>query len=48
MACLNKGLLVNAVGPSALRFMPPLTITEQEVDQAIVILEDVLAEKARR
>jgi len=48
MACLNKRLLVNAVRPNALRFMPPLTITEQEVDQAIVILEDVLAEKARR
>ncbi len=48
MACLNKGLLVNAVKPNALRFMPPLTITEREVDQAIVILEDVLAEKARR
>ena len=48
MACLEKGLLVNRVKPNALRFMPPLTITEREVDQAIGILEDALAEKARR
>lgn len=48
MACLEKGLLVNTVKPNALRFMPPLTITEREVDQAIGILEDALAEKARR
>ena len=48
MACLEKGLLVNRVKPNTLRFMPPLTITEREVDQAIGILEDALAEKARR
>lgn len=48
MACLGKGLLVNRVKPNALRFMPPLTITEQEVNKAIGILEDTLAEKARR
>ncbi len=48
MACLEKGLLVNRVKPNALRFMPPLTITEQELDQAIGILKDVLAERARR
>jgi len=45
MACLKEGLLVNTVKPNALRFMPPLTITEREVDQAIVILEGVLADK---
>ena len=47
MACLEKGLLVNKVKPNALRFMPPLIITEKEVDKAIGILRDVLAEKAR-
>ena len=43
MACLEKGLLVNCVKPNALRFMPPLIIGEQEVDQAKGILEEVLA-----
>ena len=48
LACLNKGLLVNKVKPNALRFMPPLIITEREVDEAIRILQDVLAEKIGR
>ncbi len=44
VACLDRGLLVNKVRPNALRFMPPLIITEKEVDRAIGILEDVLAD----
>jgi acetylornithine/N-succinyldiaminopimelate aminotransferase len=44
MACLKKGLLVNKVKPNALRFMPPLIISEKEVDEAVSILEDVLEE----
>ena len=44
MACLKKGLLVNKVKPNALRFMPPLIITEKDVDEAISILEDALGE----
>ncbi len=43
MACLEKGLLVNRVKPNALRFMPPLIIGEEEIDQAVAILEEVLA-----
>ncbi len=44
LACLDRGLLVNKVKPNALRFMPPLIITEKEVDKAIGILGDVLGE----
>ena len=44
LACLDRGLLVNAVKPNALRFMPPLTITEKEVDRATAILGDALEE----
>jgi acetylornithine/succinyldiaminopimelate/putrescine aminotransferase len=44
MACLERGLLINRVKPNALRFMPPLIITEKEVDQAVKILEGVLVE----
>jgi acetylornithine/N-succinyldiaminopimelate aminotransferase len=44
LACIDRGLLVNKVKPNALRFMPPLIITEKEVDKAIGILGDVLGE----
>ena len=42
LSCLEKGLLVNKVKPNTLRFMPPLIITEKEVDKAADILENVL------
>ncbi len=42
--CLGKGLLVNKVKPNALRFMPPLIITEEEVNKAIDVLGDALGE----
>jgi acetylornithine/N-succinyldiaminopimelate aminotransferase len=34
-ACNEEGLLLNPVRPDAIRFMPPLTITEADVDEAI-------------
>jgi acetylornithine/succinyldiaminopimelate/putrescine aminotransferase len=42
-SCLENGLLVNRVKPNALRFMPPLIIGNGEVDEAINILDKVLA-----
>jgi predicted acetylornithine/succinylornithine family transaminase len=45
LACLEHGLLLNAVKPNALRFMPPLSIEEKDVDEAIAILERVLSTK---
>jgi acetylornithine/N-succinyldiaminopimelate aminotransferase len=42
-ACLENGLLVNRVKPNALRFMPPLIIGNAEVDEAVHILDKVLA-----
>ena len=44
LACIDKGLLVNKVKSNALRFMPPLIITEKEVDKAVDILSDALEE----
>lgn len=41
--CLERGLLLNPVRPNAIRFMPPLIIGEAEVDEAVGILEEVLA-----
>jgi acetylornithine/N-succinyldiaminopimelate aminotransferase len=43
LACLEKGLLVNAVKPNAIRLMPPLIIGNQEADQAVRILDEVLS-----
>jgi len=42
-ACLERGLLVNKLKPNALRFMPPLIISDREVDEALAILKAVLA-----
>jgi acetylornithine aminotransferase/acetylornithine/N-succinyldiaminopimelate aminotransferase len=42
-ACLEDGLLINAVKPNAVRFMPPMIIGERDVDEAMGILERVLA-----
>jgi len=43
MVCLEKGLLVNRVKPNALRFMPPLIISQDEVDEAVAILDEALS-----
>jgi len=39
---LARGLIINAIGDSTLRFLPPLIITKEHVDQAITILSEVL------
>jgi len=44
LACLDRGLLVNRLKPNALRFMPPLIITEKEVDNAVGIVREALGE----
>ncbi len=43
IACLDRGLLVNRLKPNALRFMPPLTIGNEEVDEALGILDKALS-----
>ncbi len=43
MACLDRGLLVNQLKPNALRFMPPLIIGNQEVDEALGVLDKTLS-----
>jgi acetylornithine/N-succinyldiaminopimelate aminotransferase len=40
-ACLEAGLLVTSAGPATLRLTPPLTVSEEEVGQAISILQEV-------
>ncbi len=42
-ACNQEGLLLNPVRPDTVRFMPPLIITEADVDEAMATLERGLA-----
>jgi acetylornithine/N-succinyldiaminopimelate aminotransferase len=44
LACIDKRLLINKLKPNAVRFMPPLIIAEKEVDEAVGIVREVLAE----
>ncbi|MDD5711800.1 MAG: aminotransferase class III-fold pyridoxal phosphate-dependent enzyme, partial [Smithellaceae bacterium] len=44
-ACLEKGLLINCTGANVLRFVPPLTIQEADVDQAVSILKAAMEEQ---
>jgi acetylornithine/N-succinyldiaminopimelate aminotransferase len=43
-ASLPEGLLMNAVRPNMIRFMPPLNVTRDEIDEAVAILDKVLEE----
>ena len=42
--CLAKGLRVNCTQDTVLRFMPSMTVTCEEIDKAIAILDQVLGE----
>ena len=46
-ACNKAGLLLNAPRPTAIRLMPPLTLTRAEVDTALERLEAGLVEAAK-
>jgi len=39
---LDAGLVTNAVTPTSLRFAPPLTVSEAELDEAVAIIAEVL------
>jgi acetylornithine aminotransferase len=41
-ACFEAGLLVTSAGPTTLRLTPPLTVSPDEVAEAISILQEVL------
>jgi len=43
MACFEKGLLVNKVKANAVRLIPPLIIDDNDVDQAVGILDEVFS-----
>ena len=47
-AANKAGLLMNPLRPDAIRLMPPLTVTKEEVDQALERLESALVEAAQQ
>lgn len=42
--CGEAGLLINNVKPTALRMIPPLTVTEGEIDNAVEIVDRILGQ----
>jgi acetylornithine aminotransferase len=42
--CLQKGFLINCIQERILRFIPPLTIAEKEIDALIACLDELLEE----
>jgi acetylornithine/N-succinyldiaminopimelate aminotransferase len=45
--CLEKGLRINCTNETVLRFMPPMIVTKDQIDQAIDILDAVLTESGK-
>jgi acetylornithine/N-succinyldiaminopimelate aminotransferase len=46
--CMDNGLLVNRLKTNALRFIPPLIITEKDVDEAMGILDKALGSVGKK
>lgn len=44
LALLGAGVVANAVTPTALRFAPPITVSDDEIDRAVATLAAVLEE----
>jgi acetylornithine/N-succinyldiaminopimelate aminotransferase len=45
---LHNGLIVNNVRPNAVRLAPPLTVTDEELEQGLAVLEHVIEDAAVR
>ncbi len=46
MAALRRGVIVNNTGPRTLRMVPPLILSREDVDEAVQVLEQSIAEVA--
>jgi len=40
-SCMDRGMLINCTSGNVLRFMPPLIVTEKEIDSLADVLEQV-------
>ena len=43
-ACLDAGLVLNGITPTALRIAPPFIVTDEQIDEAVGIIAAVLAD----
>jgi acetylornithine/succinyldiaminopimelate/putrescine aminotransferase len=43
--CMDKGVLINCTAGKVLRFIPPLIITQEEIDRLLKTLDEVFAEQ---
>ncbi|MGE5663344.1 MAG: aspartate aminotransferase family protein [Deltaproteobacteria bacterium] len=46
--CLERGLVVGSSAGTVIRFLPPLTVTDGEIERGLSILEDCLPPEGRR
>ena len=44
--CLEKGVIINCTVGKVLRFLPPLIITEPQIDEVVSVLGDVISHYA--
>jgi len=44
VAMREKGVLVNCTAVTVLRFLPPLIVTKEEIDEMTAVLDSVLSE----
>ncbi len=42
---LDRGLIVNAVTPTTIRLLPPITVTDDEIDEAVALIAACLADR---
>ena len=42
MSCFNNGLVILPAGKSAIRIIPPLTVSESSLDKGLDILEEAI------
>ena len=45
LKAMDKGVLVLDAGRNVLRFLPPLVISKEQIDKAISVLDNILAEE---
>ena len=41
---LERGMVLNSIGETVVRFLPPLIVSEAEIDELVVVLEELLKE----
>jgi len=45
LKCADRGVLILDAGRNVLRFLPPIVITQAQIDKSVAVLDDVLGEE---